>query len=329
MIRNTSLLLVLLVVIAPLAGCSGGSNDTADPTSTATTTPTATATEPSVSTATQTATQIQQTSAPTETEAPAPAPTTTPTTSTATLTPEPTSTATPTATPTPEPTPTATPKPDSPIDGGDVRQATVTRVVDGDTVEVTFSNGETDTIRLIGVDTPETVSSNENPAEYGIPDTTQGRNWLLHWGDEATSFAQDELDGSTIRVVTDPKGDERGSYGRLLAYIYYGDGTNFNRELLERGLARRYDDSSFTLRSEFGSIEETAQSENRGLWAFEQQSTAAPTPDPTPTQPSGDLDCSDFDTHDEAQQFYENHNPEEDPHRLDGNGDGEACESLP
>lgn len=327
-------MLVLLVVVAPLAGCSGASNDTADPTSTATTTPTATATETAVSTATQTATQIQQTAVPTETEAPAQAPTTTPPTSTATPTPEPTST----ATPTPEPTPTATPKPDSPIVGGDVRQATVTRVVDRNTVEVTFSNGETDTIRLIGVDTPETVSSNENPAEYGIPDTTQGRDWLLNWGDEAQSFAQDELDGSTIRVVTDPKGDERGSYGRLLAYIYDSDGTNVNRELLEQGLARRYDTSQFTLREEFGQIETNAQSENRGLWAFEQQSTLTSTQTPpsgdssgaTPTPPAdGDYDCSDFDTHSQAQQVFEDAGgSDDDPYRLDGDGDGQACESL-
>lgn len=309
MVRNKSVLLVLLLVIAPLAGCSG-SNEPAGPTTTdtATSTQTATATAALTTAAMETATSKPITRDPTPTT---------------------TQTATTTATPPPTPETTATPTPDSPIDGGEARQATITRVVDGDTVEVEFSNGDTDTIRMIGVDTPETVASNEDPSEYGIPDTTQGRDWLLNWGDKAKSFAQDELANKNVRVVTDPKGDKRGSYGRLLAYIYYSDGTNFNSELLERGLARRYDDSSFTLRSDFGQVEENAQSENRGLWAFEQQSTPTPTATPEPTQPSGDLDCSDFDTHDEAQQFFENHNPSEDPHRLDGNGDGEACESLP
>jgi hypothetical protein len=41
-----------------------------------------------------------------------------------------------------------------------------------------------------------------------------------------------------------------------------------------------------------------------------------------------DKDCSDFDTQAEAQRFFEKHQPG-DPHNLDGNGDGEACESLP
>lgn len=328
MIQNKAFLLVLLVVIAPLAGCSGG-DEVAD----STTTTTATVTETSVSMATPTATQIQTTTAPTETEDPSAEPTATTTTSTATPTPETTSTATPTATP--EPTPTA------PIDSGDVRQATITRVVDGDTVEVEFANGEMDTIRMIGVDTPETVASNENPPEYGIPDTSQGRDWLLNWGNEAKSFAQGELADVKVRVVTDPKGDKRGSYGRLLAYIYYGDGTNFNRELLDRGLARRYDDSQFTLRNEFGQSEETAQNENRGLWAFEGKLTPTPTSTPTPesgngggvatpTPPAdGDYDCGHFETHEQAQQVFEAASPDEDPYRLDGDGDGQACESLP
>lgn len=41
-----------------------------------------------------------------------------------------------------------------------------------------------------------------------------------------------------------------------------------------------------------------------------------------------DRDCSDFDTQAEAQRFHEDHQPG-DPHRLDGNGDGVVCESLP
>lgn len=362
MVRNKSVLLVLMVIIVPLAGCSGGSDEPATSTATATdaatTTPTATTTATLTATTTLTATvtgtktqTVIRTATPTAT-ATARKPTTTPTptptaTPTSTSTPEPTPTSTPdptpTPTPTPEPTPTptatpestptATPKLDSPIDGGTARTATITRVVDGDTVEVEFLNGETDTIRMIGVDTPETVASNEDPSEYNIPDNPRGRDWLLNWGRKAKTFAKDELAGKKVRVVTDPKSDKRGSYGRLLAYIYY-DGTNFNRELLEQGLARRYDDSSFTLRSEFGQIETNAQSENRGLWAFEQQATSTPTPTPTftPEQtptPTGDRDCSDFDSHSEAQEFFENHNPSEDPHRLDSDGDGAACESLP
>jgi hypothetical protein len=42
-----------------------------------------------------------------------------------------------------------------------------------------------------------------------------------------------------------------------------------------------------------------------------------------------DRDCSDFRTQAQAQRFFERHNPSRDPHRLDGDNDGIACESLP
>lgn len=80
-------------------------------------------------------------------------------------------------------------------------------------------------------------------------------------------------------MVTDPASDERGSFGRVLASLYL-DGTNFNRLLLEQGLARVYD-SSFSLGDKFHQIEETARSEERGLWAFEGSSAAEPIPEPT------------------------------------------------
>lgn len=42
-----------------------------------------------------------------------------------------------------------------------------------------------------------------------------------------------------------------------------------------------------------------------------------------------DRDCSDFKTHRQAQRFFKHHHPKRDPHRLDGDHDGIACESLP
>lgn len=216
----------------------------------------------------------------------------------------------------------------------------MTRVIDGDTVEVRFTNGEVDTVRLLGVDTPETVLSQQSPEEYGIPDTVAGRDWLFDWGERAAAFATEELAGEQVRVVTDPESDRRGYYGRLLAYVYYNDGTNFNHELLERGYARLYD-SSFSKRDAFAASEQEARDADRGLWGFEQPETATPTPAPTPTPESGendgivtptppadgDYDCSHFDTHEQAQAVLESEPG--DPHRLDGDGDGDACESLP
>jgi len=80
----------------------------------------------------------------------------------------------------------------------------VIQVVDGDTMEVRFPNGEIDTLRLLGVDMPEAFGQND-PAEFeGIPETTAGRDHLANWGDRATEFATDELDGEQVRIETDP-----------------------------------------------------------------------------------------------------------------------------
>jgi micrococcal nuclease len=209
-------------------------------------------------------------------------------------------------------------------------------------MEVEFADGETDTVRLIGVDTPETSLGDVSPDEYeGIPETQAARDHLFNWGERASQFATDELDGQEVRVVTDPEGDRRGSFGRLLAYIY-ADDQNFNQQLLEQGYARVYD-SPFSLRGQFDSAESRSRSNNVGLWDFDAEST--PTPTPTPESGggsdggSGDLpppsggasdpyDCGDFDSQEQAQRYFENNNPDEDPSGLDGNDDGVACESL-
>lgn len=223
---------------------------------------------------------------------------------------------------------------------GDARQATVTRVIDGDTVEVEFAGGETDTIRFIGVDTPETSLGDVSPDEYeGIPNTQAARDHLYNWGQQASEYATNQLEGETVRVVTDDEGDRRGSFGRLLAYIYVGE-TNFNEQLLEDGYARVYD-SSFSLREDFDSTEEEARSNDVVVWDFEAEETATATSTPesgsndggsgveTPT-PSGDAsdpyDCSDFDSQEAAQQVYDS--DPSDPSGLDGDDNGVACESL-
>ena len=55
-------------------------------------------------------------------------------------------------------------------------------------MEVELADGSTDTVRLIGVDTPETTLSRVDPPEYeGIPDTTAGRDWLYNWGQRAST----------------------------------------------------------------------------------------------------------------------------------------------
>jgi micrococcal nuclease len=144
---------------------------------------------------------------------------------------------------------------------------TITRVVDGDTVEARFPNGETDTLRLLGVDTPETSLDAVSPDEYeGFSETTAARDHLFNWGQKASAFARDELDGQTVRIEVDPQADRRGGFGRLLVYVIV-DGENFNRRLLEQGYARMYD-SPFTKRQAFTEVEATARANRVGLCGF-------------------------------------------------------------
>ncbi|WP_233553807.1 hypothetical protein [Halococcus sp. IIIV-5B] len=67
-------------------------------------------------------------------------------------------------------------------------------MIDGDTVEVEFAGGETDTIRFIGVDTPETSLGDVSPDEYeGIPNTQAARDHLYNWGQQASEYATNQL----------------------------------------------------------------------------------------------------------------------------------------
>jgi micrococcal nuclease len=209
-------------------------------------------------------------------------------------------------------------------------EVTVTRVVDGDTVEARFPNGEIDTLRLLGVDTPETSLGRVTPGEYGFADSVDARDHLLAWGQRASEFTRSELGGETVHVAVDPRADRRGSFGRLLVYVSV-DGADFNERLLSRGYARLYE-SSFSRRSEFARAEAEARASGVGLWGFRgQSSTATPSTDrdgELPPLPSdGDYDCSDFETQERAQRVLDEE--PSDPHRLDGDDDGVACESLP
>jgi micrococcal nuclease len=148
---------------------------------------------------------------------------------------------------------------------------TVTNVVDGDTIDIRFENGTTDTVRLLGVDTPE-VNSDVAPGEYeGVPATTAGRDCLRDWGRQASEYATDRLQDETVTLVFDNMSDRRGSYGRLLAYVMV-DNDNFNYAIVENGYARVFD-STFFFSDHFYDAEEQAQAAETGLWECRSDST--------------------------------------------------------
>lgn len=136
---------------------------------------------------------------------------------------------------------------------------TVKRVVDGDTLKIDY-NGKEESVRLIGVDTPESVHPDES------------KN--TEFGKKASEFSKNYLEGKQISLEFDVQ--ERDKYGRLLAYVYL-NGIMYNKTLLEEGYAKiatyppnvKYVD-------DFTKIQEEARNNKKGLWAY--QTTTEETP---------------------------------------------------
>ena len=142
-----------------------------------------------------------------------------------------------------------------------VPTARITKITDGDTFWVTFASGNREKIRILGVDAPETYSSN-SPNEYdGITDT----DCLDDWVNSATEFAIDTLSGKIVQVIADPLGDERDRFDRLLVYIHV-DGRDFSSILVESGFARVYRKYDYSRKSVYLAMEETAKLNKVGLW---------------------------------------------------------------
>ena len=123
------------------------------------------------------------------------------------------------------------------------------RAVDGDTLEVRLDDGDVETVRLIGVDTPETVK----------PDTP-----VQCFGPQASAFEHRHTEGKRVKLLVGV--EPRDFYGRLLAYVFVDD-RFLEVELLRRGLARTltfHPNDRFALR--FEKLERTAAKRRKGLW---------------------------------------------------------------
>jgi micrococcal nuclease len=247
-------------------------------------------------------------------------------------------------------------------------KGTVASVVDGDTFKVR-SKGHLTTVRMVGIDTPETRHPSKPIQCYGPSATREARNLLKV--------------GRSVRLVSDSTQDTRDRYGRFLAYVYLpgrsGAKGSVNYTLVARGAAKVYVYSGkpFLFAPAFRRAQTTARSVLTGLWGTPclgnttkpEPSPAPPTPttpttttpvDTTPTTPitpttpttpifpttptvpttpttpqtgcdpnytgacvpfgPPDVDCSDVRTPVMVVGS--------DPHRLDGDGDGYACESY-
>jgi endonuclease YncB( thermonuclease family) len=197
----------------------------------------------------------------------------------------------------------------------------VIKVVDGDTFAVMIE-GRSETVRLIGVDTPETVHPQQQVECFGR---------------EASEVAKRALDGGHIRLEYDPSQGTRDKYGRLLAYAYLLDGTFFNLFLIEQGYAHEYTYAiPYRYQTIFKDAQKRAREGAKGLWNEDACAASVPAT-PAPAHPQGSYACShntyncnSFMTHQEAQAAFEYcGGADNDVHYLDVDGDGQACETLP
>ncbi len=134
------------------------------------------------------------------------------------------------------------------------RQFKVARIVDGDTLDVDCPDAKggfrTTRVRLLGVDTPESVK----------PDTP-----VQHYGREAADYLREAAMGKTVTLRLD-RSRTRGRYKRLLGYVISPDGKNINQQIVATG--HGYADPRFRhpLRRQFKRAQAEAKETRRGLW---------------------------------------------------------------
>lgn len=129
--------------------------------------------------------------------------------------------------------------------------AKVTKVVDGDTIEVEI-DGKRERVRLLLVDTPETVHPNK-PAQP--------------FGKEASDFTKSLLEGKEVELEKDK--EEKDKYRRLLFYAYV-DGKSVQEQLIEKGLARvAVYQEGLKKEATYKKIEEEARNKKIGIWSID------------------------------------------------------------
>lgn len=129
---------------------------------------------------------------------------------------------------------------------------TVTKVTDGDTIHVDM-NGVDEKVRLIGINTPETVDP---------------RTSIQCFGKEASLRAKELVGGKIVRLEFDDSQSMRDAYGRLLSYVFMEDGEMLNRKMVAEGYAYEYTYlKPYKYQKEFRGLQNIARVSGRGLWA--------------------------------------------------------------
>lgn len=126
----------------------------------------------------------------------------------------------------------------------------VVRVVDGDTILVRQDRREV-RVRLVGIDTPETVHPTKPVERFGL---------------EASARMRELVGGRKVYLVFDPEGDRMDRYGRTIAHVFRDDGLWVNRAMVADGYAFAYTRFPFRYMGMFREAEQEAREAGRGLW---------------------------------------------------------------
>jgi len=126
----------------------------------------------------------------------------------------------------------------------------INHFVDGDTIAVNM-NGKSETIRFVGVDTPETHKPN-TPVQC--------------YGPAAAAFTKNTIGSGKVRLQADALSTNRDRYNRLLRYVYLPDGRLLNELLIQNGYGFYYPYFPFTKKAQFAADEKAAMAAHKGLW---------------------------------------------------------------
>lgn len=230
----------------------------------------------------------------------------------------------------------------------------VLKVVDGDTLSVDI-RGKKEVVRLLGIDTPETVDP---------------RKPVQCFGKAASDKMKTFVAGKSVILIDDSTQGNRDKYNRLLRYVYLPDKvrTFVNGEMVKQGYAFSYKEYPTKMLVRFNAWEKYAREHSLGLWGAcpltvtptksvvkkptvvptriyiaPTKQYIAPTTEQSVVQPvqsapaasvvgrGGDKNCPDFATHAEAQAYFDGKggSPSNNVDGLDRDHDGIACEALP
>ncbi len=128
----------------------------------------------------------------------------------------------------------------------------VVEVIDGDTIKVDIG-GKIETVRLIGMDTPE-IAGPYNPQDD-------------YFGPEAAQYTKKLLENQSVYLIPDPMQSNRDKYDRLLRYVFLEDGTLVNAKLIAEGYAYNYIYEPFQFMKQFDYLEKQAKENQLGLWS--------------------------------------------------------------